>query len=283
MTIHDCFETERPWLWRWSLSPAAAADVVNAEGAVPWNRAVALMDGTLKGLRAIHRAELVHRDIKPDNVLLAEDEDGDTLPKITDLGIAHDQEGTRLTRDGSQLGTLEYMAPELFESHAPSIQSDLYACGVMLYELLVGDVPFSGTQAFGMKGHCFDPPDFSRLPADVPAHLRSALETALAKDPAERFADCNAFRAALSGGGAIAPSSSPGGGACAGGGRGIEPAPVPEPAPTPARPTPPQSGRRSRRGTGSGRPSRTPGPNPGDDGCSGPPFWRPGPWQDSSS
>ena len=151
----------------------------------------------------------MHRDIKPDNVLLAEDEDGDTLPKITDLGIAHDQEGTRLTRDGSQLGTLEYMAPELFESQAPSIQSDLYACGVMLYELLVGDVPFSGTQAFVMKGHCFDPPDFSRLPADVPAHLRSALETALAKDPAERFADCNAFRAALSGGGAIAPSVAP--------------------------------------------------------------------------
>ena len=210
ITLYDYFETDETVALVLEFAEGGSlADRIDTEGTIPWSQAVSWMDGVLRGLGAIHREGLIHRDMKPDNVLLGRDEDGDLVPKVTDLGIAHNQEGTRITRDGSQLGTFEYMAPELFQAQEPSIQSDLYACGVMFYELLVGEAPFTGTQATVMLGHVSTPPDMARLPHDVPTHVRHALDKALAKDPAERFADCNAFRAALSGEGTIASSVAP--------------------------------------------------------------------------
>ena len=166
-------------------------------GSTPVAEALFFIDSVLQGVQAIHAAGLVHRDIKPDNILLMRDGLGALMPKVADLGIVHTVDGTRLTADGSQLGTLEYMAPELFDTHEPSAQSDIYACGILLYELLVGEAPFTGSQVQIMRGQCMVPPDLERLPAEVPACVRKALEKALAKKPEARFSDCAIFREAL--------------------------------------------------------------------------------------
>ena len=100
VTIVECFETDNTVaLVLEFIEGGSLADRIEDQGAIPWQTAVSWMDGILKGLGAIHRAGLIHRDIKPDNVLLATDEDdGHLTPKVTDLGIAHDESGTRLTR-----------------------------------------------------------------------------------------------------------------------------------------------------------------------------------------
>ena len=94
------------------IQGGSLCDRIESKGAYEWQDAVRLIDGILKGLGALHRSGIVHRDMKPDNVLLAVDHDGEVTPKVTDLGIAHDESATRLTRDGSRLGTPEYMSPE---------------------------------------------------------------------------------------------------------------------------------------------------------------------------
>ena len=152
---------------------------------------------TLKGLSLCHKAGLIHRDLKPDNVLLFSKPVGGVVAKIADLGIAMDAVGTRLTRDRGRLGTFTYMAPELFRDERPGESSDIYACGVMLYELLVGEPPFDGTDAQLMYAHVNNEPDWTRLPADTPTWLRDILQKALAKNPQARFRSAADFREAL--------------------------------------------------------------------------------------
>ena len=211
VNIVECFETENTVALALEfIEGGSLADRIEADGAVPWATAVDWMDAILKGLGAIHRAGLIHRDIKPDNILLAVDEDdGHMLPKVTDLGIAHDEEGTRLTRDGSRLGTPEYMAPEQIKGLAVDARCDLYAAGIMLYEMLTGAVPFAGTDYDIMDGHMKQSPDLARLPSDVPEWLKNALMRSLAKSPDERFDDYRAFRAALTESGDVGASEAP--------------------------------------------------------------------------
>ena len=210
VAIHECLETDDTVaLVLEFVASGSLADRIDAHGAVKWQTAAAWMADILRGLGALHRAGLVHRDLKPDNVLMAVDEDGRVTPKLTDLGVAHDESATRITRAGSRMGTFEFMAPELFEGKAATTKSDIYACGVMLYELLVGEAPFTGTEASIMRGHCLQAPDVARLPSDVPAWLKNALMRSLAKSPDERFDDDRAFRAALSESGDVGASEAP--------------------------------------------------------------------------
>ena len=134
------------------------------------------MGEVLRGLAALHAAGIIHRDVKPDNILLSKDDNGRLVPKLTDLGIAHNQDGTRLTRDGSRLGTPEYMAPEQIKSGTTGVASDIYACGVMLFEMLSGVVPFAGTDYEIQHGHVAGTPDFGKLPTDTPMWLRNIVE-----------------------------------------------------------------------------------------------------------
>ena len=128
------------------------------------------MEGVLRGLEAIHREGLIHRDMKPDNVLLGRDEDGEVIPKVTDLGIAHNQEGTRLTRDGSQLGTFEYMAPEQFQSRTQCAKRHLRLRDHAL-RTPGGHATLYGNQGTVITGHLMTAPDLTQLPADVPQHV----------------------------------------------------------------------------------------------------------------
>ncbi|HEX4521495.1 MAG TPA: serine/threonine-protein kinase [Gaiellaceae bacterium] len=133
-----------------------------------------------KGLDVLHDRAILHRDVKPSNVLL----DGTGLAALTDFGLARAAGSTRLTRDGQLLGTVAYLAPELIEGDEATRASDVYALGCVLYECLAGLPPFVGaTEAEVGFAHLVEPPP--ELPGPN-AELSFALLTALAKSPAER-------------------------------------------------------------------------------------------------
>lgn len=136
------------------------------------------------GLEALHERELVHRDVKAANILLAQD--GKAL--LTDFGLAKGRAYTVLTRPGEVMGTLEYLAPELIKGQPAVPASDVYALGCVVFECAAGRTPFgdrSGLQV-GMAHLSEDPPDPGTGRDDWPAELSAALLRALAKDPVER-------------------------------------------------------------------------------------------------
>ena len=140
------------------------------------------------GLEAAHAAGLVHRDVKPANVLLAGDE-GALHVYLTDFGLTLDASSdTRLTQTGDVLGTVEYMAPEQLEAEPVSARTDVYALGCVLYAALTGRPPFSrGTYAATMLAHLGDPPPRPSATEGVPAAFDAVVARALAKRPEDRY------------------------------------------------------------------------------------------------
>jgi serine/threonine-protein kinase len=149
----------------------------------------------LDALEAAHAAGLVHRDIKPSNILLCTD----GRVKVADFGIAKADDHTELTTQGTLLGTASYLAPEQLTQGSVDGRADLYALGIVLYECLTGRVPFDGDSgaAVALARLHTDPLDPRLLRADIPAGLAEAIQRALRRDPAARFVDAAAFRAAL--------------------------------------------------------------------------------------
>jgi len=148
-----------------------------------------------RALAFAHGQGLVHRDVKPQNVLL----DGDGRAKVTDFGIARslDVEGVTLT--GTVMGTADYVAPEQAGGRPVDAQTDVYSLGVVLYELIAGDVPFTGDNfvAVAMKHVNEPPPNLLDVRRDVPARVAAAVDRALEKDPRARFPSMDAFAAEL--------------------------------------------------------------------------------------
>jgi tetratricopeptide (TPR) repeat protein/TolB-like protein len=144
-----------------------------------------------------HRLGIVHRDIKPDNILLR---DGQAL--VADFGIAKALDaagGEKLTETGLSLGTPTYMSPEQATAGRVDARSDVYSLGCVLYEMLAGDPPFGGSTARAvMARHAVDPvPAIRTARPTVPPHVERAITRALAKVPADRFASAGEFSAAL--------------------------------------------------------------------------------------
>jgi len=172
---------------------------------LPLNTALDIVRQLLRALACIHGRDIVHRDIKTSNILLQLQPDGRYLAKLTDFGIARAEVEagamTRLTSLGTQApGTPVYMAPERIDPQTfgdVSPASDLYAVGIILYELLTGQPPFTGTMTEIFSGHLVQQPVLTALPASLPIRLHAVLHTALAKQPAERYQDAEDFLAAL--------------------------------------------------------------------------------------
>ncbi|MGI8475036.1 MAG: serine/threonine-protein kinase, partial [Thermomicrobiales bacterium] len=168
-------------------------------GPLPARDAVRIVDQVLAGLGAIHAAGLVHRDVKPQNVIVGDD----GVARVTDFGIAVAPTDTRLTTHGAVWGTPAYMAPEQAGGDAVSPRTDLYAVGVMLFEMLTGRLPFAADNAIAVAlAHIHNPPPSWRQfapRADVPPAVEAAMLRALAKNPADRFGDAAAMTAALNG------------------------------------------------------------------------------------
>jgi eukaryotic-like serine/threonine-protein kinase len=152
-----------------------------------------------QGLDEAHRAGLLHRDVKPANILLEPRPGAPDRVYVTDFGIARPAEGTSLTETGMVLATLAYAAPEQIRGAAVDVRADVYSLGCTLYELLAGTKPFPHEDAVAvMRAHLEEPPPrLSAADPRLPAAVDEVFATALAKDPAHRYPSCGALARAL--------------------------------------------------------------------------------------
>jgi serine/threonine-protein kinase len=159
------------------------------------SESVRLIRAVLRGLDVIHMAGYIHRDIKPQNILL----EADGTPKITDFGITLRTGGIRAPGDGTTLGTAAYIAPEQAAGWEIGPQADLYAVGVVLYEMLTGQVPFPGDDPIEvMHRHMYETPRDPRALNDaISPALSAVVLRALAKEPEARFASAREMHDAL--------------------------------------------------------------------------------------
>jgi serine/threonine-protein kinase len=168
---------------------------IRRHGRLPVPEAVAYAIEIARALGAAHERGIVHRDVKPQNVLV----DGEGLAKVTDFGIARTLEQDGLTADGRVLGTTDYVSPEQALGHAVTGQSDLYSLGIVLYEMLTGDVPFTGENqvAVAMKHVREELPDVQIRRPEVSSALARVVDIATAKDLDKRYATADAMIADL--------------------------------------------------------------------------------------
>jgi len=168
--------------------------VIQADAPLDPVRAIDLAVQVLRATRFAHRRGVIHRDLKPHNVIV----DAEDRAKVTDFGIAR-AGASDMTQTGSIIGTAQYLSPEQAQGHAVTPRSDLYSIGICLYEMVTGRIPFDGESAvtIALKQVNEAPVPPSHFSAAVPAPLEDAVLRALAKDPAERFDDADAFIAAL--------------------------------------------------------------------------------------
>ncbi|HXH96405.1 MAG TPA: serine/threonine-protein kinase, partial [Gaiellaceae bacterium] len=167
-------------------------ELVRRSGPLPAQRAVALGLAVAEGLAFAHAQGLVHRDVKPQNILL--NEEGEV--KVTDFGIARSLDVDRgLTQAGTVLGTSEYISPEQASGGVVTPATDVYSLGVVLWELLTGVVPFSGDSfmAVALRHVNEQPPRLLDVRPDAPPRLAAAVDRALAKSPADRLPSMQAF------------------------------------------------------------------------------------------
>jgi serine/threonine-protein kinase len=160
-------------------------DCIRRRGRLPIPEAVAYAIEIARALQCAHSRHIVHRDVKPQNVLI--DEEGSA--KVTDFGIARTLEEEGLTADGRVLGTTDYVSPEQALGQAVTGQSDLYSLGVVLYEMVTGEVPFTGDNqvAVAMKHVREQLPDVQARRGEVSAALAAVIDTATAKRLADRY------------------------------------------------------------------------------------------------
>ena len=166
-------------------------------GRLPVDEAAAYAIEIGRGLAAAHVRRLVHRDVKPQNVLI----DPEGRAKVTDFGIARSLESDGLTKTGRVLGTTDYVSPEQAMGHGVDARTDIYSLGVLLYELLTGEVPFQAETLVGvaMKHVNEQMPDVQRRRPEVSSAHAAVVERSTAKEPKRRYPDMTAFLADLEG------------------------------------------------------------------------------------
>ncbi|MEV6649353.1 serine/threonine-protein kinase [Streptomyces sp. NPDC051219] len=187
VTVHDAgSEEDDLFLVMQYCEGADLADHLAEHDPYPWQWAVAVAAQLCAVLSAVHAVPIVHRDLKPRNVMVKPD----GTVTVLDLGVASvlDTDTTRLTHTGSPIGSPAYMAPEQAMGGAVGPYTDLYALGVLLHELLSGNVPFAGSTALGvLHRHLYEPPlPVRQLRPEVPDQLEAIVLRLLSKDPQHR-------------------------------------------------------------------------------------------------
>ena len=160
---------------------------INRIGALDTQEALAYAIEIARGLTVAHARNMIHRDIKPQNVLI----DAEGRAKLTDFGISRQLEQDGMTATGRVLGTTDYVAPEQAMGHGADQRSDIYSLGVVLFEMLTGEVPFAADSQVGvaMKHVNEELPDVQGLRPELSAASALVVERATAKDPSKRYAD----------------------------------------------------------------------------------------------
>src|SRR3984893_1517479 len=170
-------------------------ELIHTEGTIEPGQAADIAAEIASALAFAHRSGVVHRDVKPGNVLLTQS----GTVKVTDFGIARAGTGDGLTQTGSVMGTATYFSPEQAQGLAVDGRSDVYSVGVVLYELVCGVAPFAGDSPVSVayKHVRADPVPPSRRNPDVPQALEQIIMSALAKDPEHRYQSADDLRADL--------------------------------------------------------------------------------------
>ncbi len=162
--------------------------ILNQEAKLPIERAVRIALGICDALDYMHKHGVVHRDLKPENIMV---DDSDRV-KLIDFGIAMKEDARRITHVGISpaLGTPDYISPEQVKGQRGDHRSDVYALGVMLYEMLTGETPFSGPNPLAVMNErvLHDPKPARKLRAEISAELEEILNRALEREPRRRYA-----------------------------------------------------------------------------------------------
>ena len=176
-------------------------ELIKEAGPMDPERIVRLAKGIAAALALAHRNNIVHRDLKPQDIVVCKDHDGNEVPKLLDFGIAKtfEPDQAALTATGMVIGTPQYMAPEQAQGQDVDARTDLYALGVILYEMVGGHVPFRDTSvpALLVKHMQTPPPPLKDLRSDTPPGLEAIVLRCLEKDPNLRFPTADALSEAL--------------------------------------------------------------------------------------
>jgi serine/threonine-protein kinase len=180
-----------PYLAQQFITGGSLEDKIKRETRLDLRVTVDLCTQVADGLDALHAEGLIHRDVKPGNILL----DGAGKAFITDFGLMKDREASVLTRPGQAMGSMDYMAPEQIRGEEVTAQSDVYALGCVMIECLTGKPPFADRQ--GMRilwAHLQeDPPDPCASRDDIPSDVGWAVTRALEKEPEKRPPTATAY------------------------------------------------------------------------------------------
>ena len=171
-------------------------EIEDRERMLPLGRGLAIAKGICGGLAAAHRIGVLHRDLKPENVIVGDD----GTPRLMDFGIAIESSLYRGEESETVPGTPQFLAPELLRGEMPSQKTDVYAMGVLLYEMFTGRVPFDDNDTARLVRRVISEtaPRIETLRPDLPPELRDILERAIAKDPDARFPDALSLSDAIS-------------------------------------------------------------------------------------
>jgi len=199
--ILDCGrddENWRPYIAMDLLEGPTLAALLKSEGQLSTGRAVAIARNLLTALAHAHGHGVLHRDLKPENIIVTS-RDGAVRAVLIDFGLAHVLDEAGLTARGMCIGSPSYLAPERLAGDQYNARTDLYGVGVLLYEMLAGEKPFTGKSTEEILVNCQTRParPLRAIRKDVSRSLERVVTRAMAKDPAKRFADAEEMLAAL--------------------------------------------------------------------------------------
>jgi serine/threonine-protein kinase len=192
VSVIDAGEDQgRPYIVFEHVAGQTLKQCLDRAGRLPMDEAVAYAIEIGRGLAAAHACGVVHRDVKPQNVLI----DSEGRAKVTDFGIARSLEADGLTKTGRVLGTTDYVSPEQAMGQDVDARSDVYSLGVLLYEMVTGEVPFRAETVVGvaMKHVNERMPDVQSRRPDASSAVAAVIERATAKDRERRYADMQAL------------------------------------------------------------------------------------------